>query len=690
VEGRITGSGRPSSSIRAAILRKWAVSGRLPSYGQLNSDARFMGMSMAYLAGSAYLEWLSARGGPDALRHLWARMTARQRRDFNTAFEGVFGDSPERLYGKFTAELTQRAVEVENSTDLREGELWLQTKRASGEPAVSADGKEIAIVERDDKGESKISIYSTGPNKEEKKLEERIAKMLKRDPEDVAPVRTKPVPRDATRTIKPIEGGDVSSPRWAGASILYTHKQPDRDGFLHSDLFIDGREVTHLADVRDADAFPDGKRAIAVRSRYGWTQLVKVDLQSGDVSEYTPSSIDRIVAHPRVNADGRVAWTEHDATGWHVVVDGQRRGEGFDPEWGAGGALYWSVARNGFIDVVRDGEPVTRSSGAAFQPAPSPDGSVYFMSLETEGFELRKIAGDSRAEARAPQTRSMVPALPPEPSTPTTFKVVSPSAPRAYGIGRQEGGFAFGGSWTAYDKTQEIGVRFGDVVGRLDTLLVAATGPDRGQAIASAWRGWPVTLAAHAFRLREERGVEVRAGREIDSRLFTTRFEAGTSSRAYASAAIRFRQRRTSEALRIAADSKDHFIATARASARFGDVRVALQADSGRKLSVGGFASTVVPQSFRIARVDEPALPHRSFFADRYRSGRIEVGSGALTFFWQRHDVGRNIDVRGLEVSLSAPPLGIIRSAAFDFTAGAAKVSESRGVKGWIALRWRP
>ena len=284
----------------------------------------------------------------------------------------------------------------------------------------------------------------------------------------------------------------------------------------------------------------------------------------------------------------------------------------------------------------------------------------------------------------------MVPALPPEPSTPVPLTAQSPGTPRPYGIGRQERGFAFGGSWTAYDKAQEIGVRFGDVVGRLDTLLSASTGPDRGQAIASAWRGWPVTVAAHAYRLRDSRGIELRAEREIHSRLFTTRFEAGASSRAYAIGSIAFRQRRTSEAFRIAADSKDHFLATARGAARFGDIQVALQADSGRRLTLGGFASTVVPQSLRIARVDEPALRHLSVFADRYRSGRVEVGSGGMTFFWQRYDVGRTIDVRGLEIALSAPPLGILRSAAFDLTAGAAKVSESRGVKGWFALRWRP
>src|SRR5260221_9592290 len=55
VEGRITGSGRPHSALRAAILRKWAIEGRLPTYGQLNSGREFLGMSMGYLARFAYL-----------------------------------------------------------------------------------------------------------------------------------------------------------------------------------------------------------------------------------------------------------------------------------------------------------------------------------------------------------------------------------------------------------------------------------------------------------------------------------------------------------------------------------------------------------------------------------------------------------------------------------------------------------
>ncbi|MEW5919139.1 MAG: hypothetical protein AB1762_22235, partial [Gemmatimonadota bacterium] len=37
IEGRLTGSGRPHSAGRAAILREWALSGNLPSYGALDN-----------------------------------------------------------------------------------------------------------------------------------------------------------------------------------------------------------------------------------------------------------------------------------------------------------------------------------------------------------------------------------------------------------------------------------------------------------------------------------------------------------------------------------------------------------------------------------------------------------------------------------------------------------------------------
>ncbi|HJU66068.1 MAG TPA: hypothetical protein VJ596_10345 [Gemmatimonadaceae bacterium] len=103
IEGRLTASGRPHGAWRAAVLRKWALEGKLPHYAQLNSTDGFLAGAMAYLAGSAYLEWLVERSGEQSLDHLWRRLSARQRRDFPEAFAGVFGGAPDDLYGRFTA-----------------------------------------------------------------------------------------------------------------------------------------------------------------------------------------------------------------------------------------------------------------------------------------------------------------------------------------------------------------------------------------------------------------------------------------------------------------------------------------------------------------------------------------------------------------------------------------------------------
>ena len=693
VEGRLTGSGRPSSSMRAAILRKWALSGRLPTYDQLDSDRRFLGMSMAYLMGSAFLEWLDQDG--TKLRNLWARLTARQKRSFDGAFEGVFGDKPERMYGRFVAELTARAKAVERAEagSLREGELWQELERNSGEPAVSPDGKKIAWVARNDRGEAKLVVYSTGENEEEKKWREDIEKMIKRDPEDVAPVRTKPLPRKPLHTLKLTDRGDIGSPRWLrdGSAILYSHRQPDRDGFLHHDLFVwnfesgETRRVTHLADVQDADPLPDGKSAVAVRNRFGHSQLVNVDLASGQVTERTPPSLERIYAHPRANADGKVVWAEHDESGWRVQGVGA-----FDPEWGQDGELYATVSRRGFLEVMRiDGgghRLVTRTLGGAGQAAPSPDGSLFFMSLEPDGFVVRRLADPSLVEPTRTTDVTLVPALPPDPPLPVVFKAESLSAPHRYGIGRQERSWFFGGRWTAYDKTNEIGLRLGDIVGRLDTIGVYATGGDA--AIASTWRGLPVALTAHAYKLHDNRGVEVRGEYEHRAPLYAASIVAGRGEDVFAMGALALRQRKTSQTFRFAADADDH--ARGALTLSFDpdpDFSIRVTGEAGRNIAIGGYASTAVPDSLLIGRVLDPALPEGFAFDRNYRSLRADLSFAAFNVFWRRYD---DLDVRGLEVTFDLPPMPIVRSAGMQLTAGAAKVSELRGTKGWLAIRWRP
>jgi len=716
IEGRITGSGRPSGAMRAAVLRTWAMNGQLPTYGQLDSDRRFLGMSMAYLAGSAFLEWLVEKNGPDSLRNLWARMTARQRRSFDVAFAGVFGDTPQRLYGQFTAELSSNAMTVARAGGWKDGELWQETSRGSGDPAVSPDGTKLAMVLRNEKGEANLVIFGTGANEEEKKNAKRIAEMLRRDPQDVAPIRTKPFPRKPLHSYKPRDGGDIDNPRWTrdGTSIIYTHKQPDADGFLHHDLFRwnpatgQTERLTHRADVKDADPV-DVAHAVAVRSRFGQSQVVIVDLATGAVTARTEPSLDVVYSHPRAAADGRIAWAEHANGEWHVVVDGKPLpvAGAFAPEWGPNGALFAAVAGRGFIDIARLDQSgaasgasyVTRSAGMALSPAPSSDGSLYFMSLDPDGFVVRHIADPT---PQPPQTltfdRSLVPALPPPPATPVALHD-DPVTPHPYGLGRQEWSTTFGGQYTPFGSTTEFGLRLGDVVGRLDTLILGAIGTrdaPRGFAIASTWRGLPVSITAHAFDTRETRGLELRATRAAVFPL--SRFSIGAGAlaaqhhnRAFVDAHYATHQRRlASERIDVAADSSNHLHATARAAVRAGALTLGASLSTGHHLTLGGTPSSIEPDSLLLNRILDPAFERGSLSSSTYHGERLSLGLGALTAFWQRHHLGTDIDLLGLETNFSIPPMPLVKTPELQLTAGLAQVRLTRKVRGWLGVRWKP
>ncbi len=540
VEGKLTGSGRPNGDLRAAILRQRARAGTLPTYAQLASDSKsWMGMSMAYLAGSAYLEWLVERTGPDSLKHLWARMTARTDRSFDAAFAGVFGREPARLYDRFTAELTWRAMEAQRriAPTEREGQLWQDLRWTTGEPAVSPDGGMLAIVLRGRDAPSRLVVWSTGANEAgERAWNQRVARELRRDPEDVAPVREAPLPRTPLHELVTRDGEEPFTPRWlpGARAIVYVRFETDGEGVLHPDLFRwdpeSGRvrRLTRFADVREADPAPDGRWAIAVRDRDGLSQLVRVELATGAVAAVTPASVADAVAQPRVSPDGRrVVFARHRGGRWELVVrtlaDGGETvlpvADGATvayPAWSADGAtIFASVGEGGFVDVAAIPAAggairrLTRTIGAALAPAPTPDGAaVFFLSLEADGLALRRLDLKAATElGAAPNLADLAPAVAPAPPpapAPLALTKVGPGRP--YGIGRQEIAGLAGGSVAPSTRELEVGARVGDVVGRLDAVAIAGVGDEsgpRGGTLAVAWRGWPVTVSAQLFQTRE-------------------------------------------------------------------------------------------------------------------------------------------------------------------------------------------
>src|SRR5262249_35822523 len=155
--------GRPHSAARAAVLRVLALEGRLPTYGQLDGSPRFEGGELAYLAGSAYLEWLAAAHGESTLPPVGRRLTARRERAVSEAILGVHGESPDELYGRFTVELTRKALEAQAAlaaSGIDTGETVERTTWYTGAPAVSANGRLLAIPIRA-RGKSTRIVVST-------------------------------------------------------------------------------------------------------------------------------------------------------------------------------------------------------------------------------------------------------------------------------------------------------------------------------------------------------------------------------------------------------------------------------------------------------------------------------------------------------------------------------------------------
>jgi|GEM_PF-171586 len=495
VEGRLTGTGRPHSDLRAAVLRRWALAGKLPSYGRLASDqGSYLGMSMAYLAGSAYLEWLEERAGEGSLRDLWARLTARRARSFEAAFEGVYGDSPQDLWDRFRAETTWRALEWEHQVAAavgtegvgpadgagsvdgaqgagsgaaagpwRQGDLWLDLAWATGAPAVSPDGSRFALVLRHREAPPELAVFTTEVDREAlEAMEEERRRIAEADPEDVPAASPGPPPRQRLHTLPTLDGAPPSQPRWlpaaegsaeegagegageAADALLLVRYLPDREGFLHPDLFRwtpatgELRRLTRGADLRDPDPAPAGAAdptgggaaawAVAVRNRHGLSQLVRVDLATGGVAPLTEPALEVIYDSPRLSPDGsRMVYARHSAGAWSLRVRHLAGGAEEElplpagasvssPAWGAEG-IYAVVGRDGLIDVfafVEEGaagsegtvadeaggwavRPATRVPGAALAPEPAaavgeePAG-LFYLSLEPDGLDLRRLA----------------------------------------------------------------------------------------------------------------------------------------------------------------------------------------------------------------------------------------------------------------------------------------------------------
>ncbi len=736
VEGALTGAGRPQGSFRAMVMRRFAMEGKLPDYKDLNFLSGWISGSAPYLVGSTYLEWLEAREGRGSLQRLWKRLVSRRGGSFETAFRAIFGDSPRDLYDRFRAETTERAIGEEKrlrSAGLVEGELWQKLKGTTISPQVSPDGTRLLARREARRGRGEIVIWDLEESAEEKRerdrRREREERVL-RDPEEVRDRPEEAPPRRPRWSLPALNGYATREPRWMpdGKSVLFSRRSPDAEGVLRSDLYLwdpirgSVRRVTRLADVAVADPAPNGKFAIGVRNRFGLSHLVSIELESGRVSLLPPdlSREDpwRVWIHPRFSPDGRhLAALVHSGSKWRLVLlgaDGQGLRElavsgapvgppGWSPD---GSRLYVSTDATGIWNIesisLAGGPPraLTRVTGGALAPAPTPDGKeIFYLDATARGFDLRRLRLGSREIAALPppaDSAERFPILPPPAVEPT--KSVAPSEEpvgphHSYRIAQSYVTRLFfsqslGPSGSAF----QAGLEGSDVIGRFQWIALGSVGNvagPRGGSLSSAYRRWPVAIRAALFTALERPGaqevllrpefdqdrrggfVEGQWQRALDGgeiRLSlgggSTRVEALDSDKTF---------RRDVAAVRTGGSlerSRGHFgaildwdiagssgrtdgsswsqaLAGGRLTALAGKIKLRLSGHRGEMsgsptqfdlFSIGGAPSSILPEGVDLNRLRNPALPAHVQIGRKAEDWRTELSpyEFPMSLFYQR------------------------------------------------------
>ncbi len=551
VEGKVTRSGRPNHAWRAAILRQLAIEGRLPVYAQLSERGGWITGDFAYLVGSAYLEWLSERHGDSSVTALWRRMSARTDRSFSAAFSGVYGQSPSEAYGRFAAELTAGAVTLERALrdrGLREGELVQRLQRTTGDPAISPDGRFIALTVRRTDGPSRLVVWKVTETPGDSLAAIRRGRQQRRDPEDVPDRQFHPPPKTIVASLLADDGAPYEAPRWMpdNKHLLVSRSVALADGTVRPDLFLwsaedgDLRRVTRGAALRDADPSADGRWAAAIRCDRGWCDLVRVDLGTGAIRLLRPGSVTRNFYRPRVSrVTGEIVVAEHSGDRWRIARVSSDSGilAYADPDDGAtrydatyavdGRTIITTSERGGVANLERlapGGERATRLTsvtGAAVAADVGPDDSIWFLSLHAAGFDLRRARADSTPiaslDSAVQRAATLARLLPPSPSGLAGDPRTRPApgavlGPRPYGSGPSRYRYfpllstGFGGT------SGSLALVRSDPVGRLGLALVAVAGT------AALPQG--VRLSAISHRRKTALGVEAWTSHEAPSRVF--------------------------------------------------------------------------------------------------------------------------------------------------------------------------
>ena len=545
LEGRITGSGRPHGAWRPALLREFALAGRLPNYAALSAGGGYKGGSMAYLAGSAFWEWLAEQRGDTSMTLVFRRQSARIARSFDDSFRGVYGDAPATMYARFTAELTAKAFAAD--TALRKRGLVEGTRLARfagfvGGPALTGDGRHLALALPGQGASPRVIVTTPDTLLVTPEERERLARSMQGDTQDVAALRIYPRLAKPLATLTARRGRIFGNPRFidaAGTLLLLESWGVRHDGAQRPDLAIWNvhsgavRFVTDGAAVQDADPSPDGTRAAAIRCVGGVCDLVLVSLSTGAISTLQRGAPTKVYNHPRWSPDGaRLVVSVQDRDGlWRLALvdptthvqtivtpddDVNRHSASFGAR---GRELVYVSELNGIPNIetlrIADGVRTTRTrvEGSVYEPAPLPDGSVLYLSEYASGMDLRRIDANTTADGDpiGADALRLIPAMPRPRDAGIPLKSAAVAASTPYGVGPRRYRLLAQTAMARDGFTQSGALSSADPVNRLTWMLSALGGTKpawRGGLATAAWYGSRPHLRGEAFWLEQRASLQ--------------------------------------------------------------------------------------------------------------------------------------------------------------------------------------
>ncbi|GAW95472.1 MULTISPECIES: TolB family protein [Colwellia] len=556
LESKLTGRGRLFNNQVEAIIEQFARQGALPSYKQLNkADDSFMSGAMAYLVGVRYLQWLEEKYGQDTLDAVWTRWSAVEQRDFEQAFKGVFPDTAQHLYQRFVAEYTYKAMQHEaqlraDSNEDNSSTLWLDLSGSVGEPSLSPQGDYLAIVETertDDGNTTKLQIYKTSENT--KKIEEfnkQVEELLADDPEDIADKKPSVFKREVAYTLNQRNDRGINNPRWLNKdTIIYGARSLASKNDYHQDLFSwhlpsnTVKQLTKNANLRRFDISKNGQYLIAERSRFGYSQLVKVSLipeSLGEITaELTPQSLEQVYDFPRLrptpdgSASKSFAYVSSSLNNkWQLKVR-QLHGSQEQiiplpqhyqflsfPEWSKDGqSLYFVAGLNGATRLYeydfskKKLSAITSGEQVITWPMVNGDNKLLHLAINAQGPDVYQL-DLSKANKQIITNTTTSSAIGQNLSDNLKLAEASIAIDESigeqspYGIGPQQGTITLAEStYSASSSMLELGYKSGDVLSRFDWQVNASQDVFNhiisGASAAIRWQGWPVKLLAHSY-----------------------------------------------------------------------------------------------------------------------------------------------------------------------------------------------